>query len=102
MKALRLFAFVFALAAPVSTLAALDCSHAQTNAEKMLCSNTRLAEADQRLAIAYRGAMRRGADPKELMEAQRAWIRDARDVCNDAECMLKAYEERISDLEGTR
>jgi uncharacterized protein len=34
------------------------------------------------------------------MDAQRAWLRDSRDVCNDAECMLKAYEERISDLEN--
>ncbi len=100
MKALHLFAFVLALAAPVGALAALDCSHAKTNTEKMLCSNTRLAEADDRLAVAYRGAMRRGADPKELMEAQRIWIRAARDVCNDAECMLKAYEERISDLDA--
>lgn len=100
MKALRLIAFGFALAAPVSAPAALDCSHAKTNTEKMLCSNTRLAEADERLAAAYRGAMRRGADPKELMEAQRAWIRDTRDVCNEAECMLKAYEERISDLDA--
>jgi uncharacterized protein len=86
--------------APAFAQAALDCSHAKTNSEKMLCSNSRLAEADDRLAAAYRGAMRRGADPKELMDAQRAWLRDSRDVCNDAECMLKAYEERISDLEN--
>ena len=100
MKALPLLAFVLGLAAPVGALAALDCSHARTNTEKMLCSNTRLAEADERLAAAYRGAMRRGADPKELMESQRVWIRDARDVCNEAECMLKAYEERISELDA--
>ena len=100
MKTLHLLACVFVLAAPASALAALDCSHVKTNTEKMLCSNTRLAEADDRLAVAYRGAMRRGADPKELLEAQRIWIRDSRDVCNDAECMLKAYEERISELDA--
>jgi uncharacterized protein len=99
-KAPYLFAFLLALTPPVGGLAAIDCSHAKTNTEKMLCSNTRLAEADERLAIAYRGAMRRGADAKDLMESQRTWIRDARDVCNDAECMLKAYEERISDLDA--
>ncbi len=89
-----------ALVVPVSAPAAQDCSRAKTNAEKMLCSNSRLAEADERLAFAFRGAIRRGADPKELMEAQSAWIHDARDVCNDVECMLKAYEERISDLDS--
>ena len=89
-----------ALAVPASALAAPDCSRAKTNVEKLLCSNPRLAKADERLAFAFRGAIRRGADPKALMEAQGIWIREARDVCNDVECMLKAYEERISDLDG--
>jgi len=91
---------VVVLMAPVSALAALDCSRAKTNAEKMLCSNSRLAKADERLAFAFRGAIHRGADPKELMESQRIWVRESRDVCNDVECMLKAYEERISDLDS--
>ena len=89
-----------ALAAPGPALAALDCSRAKSNAEKMLCSSSRLAEADDRLAFAYRGAIHRGVDPKLLIESQRTWIHDARDVCNDVECMLKAYEERISDLDN--
>ena len=89
-----------ALAVPAQAQAALDCSRAKTNTEKLLCSNSRLAEADERLAFAFRAAIHRGADPKELMDAQRTWIRDARDVCNDVECMLKAYEERISDLDS--
>ncbi len=78
----------------------MDCSRAQSNAEKMLCSNTRLMQADERLAFAYRGAIRRGANPRELIESQRAWIKDARDACNDVDCMLRAYQDRIVDLEG--
>jgi uncharacterized protein len=97
---LAAFVIGVALAVPASALAALDCSRAKTNVEKLLCSNSRLAEADERLAFAFRGAIRRGADPKALMEAQGVWIREARDVCNDVECMLKAYEERISDLDA--
>jgi uncharacterized protein len=93
-------AITIALAVPASVLAALDCSRAKTNTEKLLCSNSRLAEADERLALAFRGAIHRGADPKVLMDAQRAWIHDARDICNDVECMLKAYEERIADLDS--
>jgi uncharacterized protein len=93
-------AIVIALAVPAPVLAAMDCSRAKTNSEKLLCSNPRLAQADERMALAFRGAIYRGADPSILMQAQRAWIHDARDVCNDVECMLKAYEERISDLES--
>ena len=59
-----------------------------------------IAEADERLALAFRGAIHRGADPKGLMESQRVWVHDARDICNDVECMLNAYEERISDLDS--
>ena len=95
------FLLIVALAAPVPALAVVDCSHAKTNAEKLLCSNPRLAEADQRMALAFRGAIHRGADPGTLMEAQRIWIHDVRDICNEVECMLNAYEERISDL-GSR
>jgi uncharacterized protein len=100
LNGLAALAISVALAVPASALAALDCSRAKTNTEKLLCSNPRLAEADERLAYAFRGAIRRGADPKVLMEAQGVWIREARDVCNDVECMLKAYEERIWDLDG--
>lgn len=100
MNGLVVLAITLALAVPAPVLAALDCSRAKTNAGKLLCSNPRLAEADERMALAFRGAIHRGAEPRSLMEAQRAWINDARDVCNDVECMLKAYEERISDLDS--
>ena len=100
MKGFAVFAAAIWLAVPGPVPAALDCSRAKSNAEKLLCSNTRLAEADERLARAFRGAIHRGADPKALMEGQRVWVRDARDICNDVECMLEAYEERISDLDS--
>jgi len=100
LNALAAVVISVALAAPACAIAALDCSRAKSNVEKLLCSNSRLAEADERLAFAFRGAIRRGADPKALMEAQGVWIREARDVCNDVECMLKAYDERISDLDA--
>lgn len=97
---LRVCAFVLFLAA-LPAEAAMDCSRAKTNAEKMLCSNARLMQADEQLAQAWRDAIRRGADPRDLMEGQRAWLRDVRDACNDAECMLRAYQGRIADLDNT-
>jgi len=87
------------LAAPVAVPAALDCSRARSNAEKMLCSNSRLALADERMAYAFRDAIRRGADPAALMQTQRRWI-EIRDACNEVECMLKAYENRTAELEN--
>jgi uncharacterized protein len=93
-------AMLLALAVPGAAFAAVDCSHAKSNVDKLLCSNSRLAKADQRMALAFRQAIRRGVDPEQLMETQRNWMREQRDPCNDVECMLRAYEERISDLDN--
>ena len=100
MKGVAVLAVMVALAASFPAWAALDCSRAKTNAEKLICSNPRLAQADERMALAFRGAIRRGADPKVLMDTQRTWNHDARDACSEVECMLKAYEQRISDLDS--
>ncbi len=80
--------------------AAIDCSRAKTNSEKLLCSNSRLMKAEEHMAFAFREAIKRGAKPQALMESQRVWIRDVRDVCIDVECMLRAHEQRRSELDN--
>lgn len=100
MRNLLLAVVAITLAAPVPAPAALDCSRARSNAEKMVCSNSRLALAEERMAYAFREAIRRGADPSTLMQTQRRWTFEIRDACNEAECMLKAYEDRTAELEN--
>ena len=80
--------------------AAIDCSRARSNPEKMLCSNPRLMQADEQLALAWKSAIRRGIDPKDLVESQKIWIREVRDACNDVECMLRAYHDRTAEIES--
>jgi uncharacterized protein len=84
---------------PGAALTAIDCARAVSNAEKLICSSSRLGLAEEMMARAFREAIHRGRDPRELMESQRKWIKEERDVCNDVDCMLKAYEDRIGDLE---
>jgi uncharacterized protein len=95
----RTLALVLLLAATQAG-AAIDCSRARSNAEKMICSNSRLMAADEQLAYAWKEAIRRGVDPQGLIESQRAWLRDVRDACNDVECMLGAYRDRTADIEN--
>jgi uncharacterized protein len=52
------------------------------------------------MAYAFREAIRRGVDPSALMQTQRQWTSGIRDVCNEVECMLKAYEDRTAELEN--
>jgi len=96
---MRVAALLLALAS-LQAQGAMDCSRARSNAEKMLCSNPRLMQADEQLAFAWREAIRRGVDPKDLQESQREWLRDVRDACNDTECMLRAYQDRTADLDN--
>ena len=100
MRNIVLAMFALMLAAPVPAVAALDCSRARSNAEKMVCSSSRLALAEERMAYAFREAIRHGAAPSVLMQSQRRWTTEFRDACNEVECMLKAYEERTAELEN--
>lgn len=96
----RCCVLLVALLVAAPAYAAIDCSRARSNAEKMICSNSRLMRADEELAYAWREAIRRGVDPEALRESQHAWLRDVRDACNDVECMLQAYRDRTADLEN--
>jgi uncharacterized protein len=80
--------------------AVIDCSRARSNAEKLICSSSRLGAADEMMARAFRDAIRRGRDAHAMMDSQRKWVEEVRDVCNDVDCMLKAYEERTLDLDN--
>jgi len=78
--------------------AAIDCSRAKTNADLMICSNSRLAAAQEEMAWTFRQALRRGVDQNLLRESQRSWYENERNGCNDAPCLLKAFEERSAEL----
>jgi uncharacterized protein len=100
LKILPFCVLALTLFTPVTAWSAIDCSRARSNAELMICSNSRLAVAEEIMARAFRDAIHRGSDPRALMDRQRQWIKEVRDVCGDVECMLKAYELRISELDN--
>jgi uncharacterized protein len=79
---------------------AIDCSRAKTNADLMICSNSKLAAAQEYMAWSFRQALRRGVNQDLLRDSQRAWYENERNVCNDAPCLLKAFEERSAELDS--
>ena len=78
--------------------AAIDCSRAKTNADLMICSNSKLAAAQEDMAWTFRQALQRGVDQSLLRDSQRSWYHNDRNSCNDAPCLLKAFEERSAEL----
>ncbi len=98
MRLILVFLFTWACLVPGAAFAAVDCSRAKINADLMICSNSRLAAAQEDMAWTFRQALRRGVDQNLLRESQRAWYENERNTCNDAPCLLKAFEDRSAEL----
>ena len=76
-----------------------DCGKPKTKIEWMLCSNDKAALEEERMALAFREAMNRTDKREALMQEQRDWNVNVRDACNDVPCLVKAFRDRMSELE---
>ena len=85
-------------AAPLNPFApSFDCAKATTGAEKLICANRELSQADVMLSVAFKEALAKSTDVAGLRRSQQDW-RKARDTCTEASCMLASYKSRISAL----
>ena len=75
-----------------------DCTQATTDAEFLICSDENVSRADRLLARTYLSVSRRMANQASLQREQSVWRTNVRDSCEDAACMLGAYEARIAQL----
>lgn len=102
MLSLRPIAASLLLLAAVVADAAQDCSRPKSNVERLICSNDRVSEANERLAFSFFLKYRRTAND-ELRERirleQREWETQVRDACQDVPCLLHAYDERTLYLD---
>ena len=92
-----------ATAAPVVpektvTQASFDCGKAASKIERLICSSPETASADARLAKAYAAAKAKSTDANALKAQQVEWIKQDRNCCTDAACLLKVTEDRIQKL----
>lgn len=81
-----------------SAHASFDCAKASSPIEHLICSTPQAADADLRLASAYSAARAKASDPAALKADQRKWMKNERDACSDAECLVKVTEARIQKL----
>ena len=97
MAYLLALALVSAFAAPAYS-ASFDCSKSAGRIEKLVCSNSKLSELDEALAILYKRVLAETPVPEDSREQQRNWIKGWRDSCKDAPCLEDAYANRIAEL----
>ena len=83
-----------------TTFAAIDCSRAKSNVDKLICSSSSLGLAQEQMALSFRKAMRRGVDLGELKRTQEDWYEHVRNACNDVPCLMKAFDERGAELDN--
>lgn len=78
--------------------ASFDCLKASNSIEKIICTNAELSETDEKLMQAYRSALSTYPDKQSLVQQQRNWLKYKRNICNQIECVLNAYKNRILEL----
>ena len=82
---------------PWAWAATLDCDKASTFVEKVICSDLRLTNLDDQLGRLYKDALAASSNSGALKAEQKAWL-SSRNQCKDSDCIMKAYDDRISVL----
>lgn len=92
-------AFFLHLALAVEPLqaASFDCAQARTLIEKTICLSPELSALDKEMADLYQSAIARG-NPDQIRADQRRWLREIRNQCQTASCLIDAHKQRIVAL----
>ncbi|ABC29793.1 uncharacterized protein conserved in bacteria, putative lipoprotein [Hahella chejuensis KCTC 2396] len=88
---------ILALDGSVSAAASFDCAKASSSVEALICEDDQLSSLDERLAAAYKQARESGFG-KEIKFSQTLWLNNSRNLCEDAECLLRVYDQRLDVL----
>jgi len=78
--------------------AGIDCSRAATSQEKLICEDPRVLVLDERLSGLYALGLQIVRQVDMLRREQGSWLKDVRDACSDATCLVSVYQGRIDAL----
>lgn len=81
--------------------AGFACAKATTAVERLICSSDELADLDRSLAAYYAVARSIFEESRDCLRAdQTRWLREVRNRCTAAECVERAYLERLAELDA--
>lgn len=86
-----------ALCAAQVSAASFDCAKAVSFAENAICAQGALGVLDEQLNAEYVRALQNAANPNQVREAQRQWLR-LRDNCTTGQCLSASMSQRLSEL----
>ncbi|MGC2048254.1 MAG: lysozyme inhibitor LprI family protein [Gallionella sp.] len=80
--------------------ASFDCAKASTHIEKLICTNEELSVLDEKLSAVYGRNIADSENRTGMAKAQRSWLRDLRNTCDNSQCAIDMYEKRLLELEN--
>ncbi|MES2898729.1 MAG: ankyrin repeat domain-containing protein [Pseudomonadota bacterium] len=101
MKKLPLGLLLIVLFCARATAAGFDCELASSVQEKLICANPELSELDSQIGAAYQIALNQleGAVLTRMTLAQSRWLRNTRNRCQTAACLLTVYKKRLNEMD---
>lgn len=95
-----LWMIVCCLLSSAAHAASYECDNAQTDIAKMICDSQELNILDFELGNTYKAILNDANDKykQRISSEQTQWLKNSRDVCKDANCLLKAYLSRLITL----
>lgn len=80
--------------------ASFDCEKARGSVETTICDDDDLSRLDDALLLTYKAVLAIVQDQSDIKTDQKRWLTKVRGRCrDDAQCLIQAYDERISALE---
>ncbi|CAB3754815.1 hypothetical protein LMG29739_02037 [Paraburkholderia solisilvae] len=84
--------------AKAALMKSFDCSKLISVQAQLVCGDAELTRMDKKLTEIYSQNMKASRNKARLRAAQRAWLRNSRNVCADKACLLRSYQLRIDEL----
>ena len=92
--------FLLTLASGVHS-ASFDCQKAKSVNERLICKDVELSKLDDELVFAYKEALRKSSNPKELAANQRDAWRHREKECSFKACLVEWFSERQTYFRAT-
>jgi uncharacterized protein len=74
----------------------------KTKIEQLICADQSAAglyALDDALNTFYSQALLQAENKQEVVNAQKKWLKEVRNACDDGECLKKVYQNRVSALQ---
>lgn len=95
------FSILFLAFASGAHSASFDCQKAKSVNERLICEDAELSKLDDELAFAYKEALRKSSNPKELVANQRDAWRHREKECSSKACLVDWFSQRQTYFSAT-